>query len=88
MKKNAEDFEADFGFMAPHRTKTKCKNPVFADHYLHRIAMMKDYHIGSVGDVDPSGAPGYITKSICTGCGKKFKASYFVPDSQTKKFSH
>ena len=37
-----KDFKADFGFMPPHRTKTECKNPVFADHNLHRIALMKD----------------------------------------------
>ena len=79
------DFKADFGFSSPHRTQSKCKNPVFADHYLHRIAIMKDYHIGSKNDVDENGLPGWVSKFICTGCGKKYTINkmtgYFHPDS-------
>jgi len=80
------NFKADYGFTAPHRTPTKCKNPVFADHYLHRIAIMKDFHLGSKGDIDENGMKGYVSKFICTGCGKKFKINkikgYFHPDAK------
>jgi len=76
-----ENYKADYGFCSPRRTKSKCKNPVFADNHLHRIALMKDYHIGSKGDIDEGGIPGMITKEICTGCGKHFKkGGYFIRD--------
>jgi len=68
-----DNFKSDFGFSAPHQTKTKCSNPVFAYPYLHRIAIMKDEHFGSKGDRDENGIPGWVTKSVCTGCGKEFK---------------
>lgn len=84
--KTQEDFIADFGFGAPHRTKAKCKNPVFADHTLHRIALMKDYHIGSKGDVDEGGVPGWIVKCVCTGCGKKYGKGYFISDNSARAF--
>ncbi len=74
------DFKADFGFMPPHRTKTECKHPVFMDHHLHRIALMKDEHFGSKGDRDENGIPGWVSKPTCTGCGKKFKNGYFHID--------
>ena len=66
------NFEADFGF-TQHRTKALCKNPVFSDKKLHRIAIMKDFHIGSPGDIDECGIPGWVTKFVCTGCGKRFR---------------
>lgn len=66
------EFEADFGFLPPHKTKAECKKPVFADKHLHRIAIMKDYHVGSPGDVDENGLPGWISKFVCTGCGKRY----------------
>jgi hypothetical protein len=76
-----ENFKADFGFCSPRRTKTKCKNPVFADHHLHRIALMKDFHVGTANDRDKNGLPGWFTKEICTGCGKHFKqGGYFIRD--------
>lgn len=78
------NFKSDYGFEAPHRTITKCKSPVFADERLHRIAIMKNYHIGSKGDIDENGVKGYISKFVCTGCGKAFKINglkgYFHPD--------
>lgn len=81
-----DNFKADFGFMAPHKTKAKCKCPVFANHCLHRIAIMKDYHIGSKGDIEKTGLPGWVSKFICTGCGKRYtinkQKGYFHPDSQ------
>jgi len=81
-----DNFKADFGFTTPHETKGKCKSPVFANHYLHRIAIMKDCHIGNKGDIEESGLPGWISKFICTGCGKRYKVNkqrgYFHPDSQ------
>ena len=83
--KEQNDFKADFGFMPPHRTKTKCTKPVFADNYLHRIAIMKDFHVGSKGDIDEEGAVGWISKFICTGCGKRYKInknkSFFHPEN-------
>ena len=72
-KEKQDNFKADFGFDAPHRTKRKCSNPVFADHYLHRLAIMKHEHFGSKGDRDEGGAPGWVAKTICTGCGKEYK---------------
>lgn len=80
------NFKADYGFMPPHRTPTKCKEPVFADHYLHRIAIMKDFHVGDKGDIDENGLKGYVSKFVCTGCGKKFTINkhkgYFHPDNK------
>jgi len=67
-----DEFKADFGFLAPHRTPTECKSPVFADKRLHRIAIMKDQHFGSKGDMDENGLRGWTSKFICTGCGKRF----------------
>lgn len=78
------NFKADFGFAPPHRTKAKCRKPVFADHYLHRIALMKDYHVGSKGDVDEGGLPGWVSKFVCSGCGKRYTIGkikgYFHPE--------
>ena len=68
------------GFDAPHRTKTVCANPVFADHNLHRIAIMKKEHFGSPGDRDEGGIPGWVASRICTGCGKEFKNKGFYVD--------
>ena len=92
MKKNGwfdseiqNNFKADFGFGEPHKTKTDCKNPVFANHKLHRIAYMKDEHFGSKGDRDEGGLSGWVSKPTCTGCGKKFKRGYFHPDIWSKK---
>lgn len=79
-----DNFVADFGFMPPHRTITKCKNPVFMDKYLHRIAIMKKEHLGNVGDREESGLPGWVSQFVCTGCGKKYTVNYstgfFHPD--------
>ena len=75
-----DNFKADFGFDAPHRTKSECANPVFADHTLHRIAIMKKEHFGSVGDRDENGLSGWVTKRVCTGCGKTFKGGGFYAD--------
>ena len=77
-----DDFKPDFGFNPPHRTKTKCANPAFADHYLHRIAVMKEVHVGAKGDFDEGGSPGWISKLVCTGCGKEFRGGYFHPDKK------
>ena len=38
--------KADFGFMPPHRTKSECKKPEFADKHMHRIAIIKKEHFG------------------------------------------
>lgn len=80
-KKQAE-YKADFGFSAPHKTTTPCSNPVFLDPYYHRIAIMKVEHFGSKGDREESGAPGWVAKSVCTGCGKEYfkKKRFFVLD--------
>ena len=66
------DFVPDFWIEGTHLTKTKCANPPYADHYKHRIAIMKAFHVGSKGDVDENGMSGWIAKRICTGCGKEF----------------
>lgn len=80
------EFKADFRFHAPHQTPTPCKKPVFTAKYMHRIAEMKDYHLGSPGDIDEGGLPGWVSKFICTGCGKKFKINkergFFYPDKK------
>ena len=82
-----DNFKADFGFHPPHRTKGKCKQPVFADNNLHRIAIMKDYHVGSKGDVDEGSIPGWVSKFVCTGCGKSYKIDkkkgYFHADKRS-----
>ncbi len=77
-----DSFIADFGFDSPHKTSSKCINPVFADPYLHRVAIMKDYHLGSKGDRDENGLPGWVAKHVCTGCGKEYKKNRkgFYPD--------
>ena len=79
--------EADYGFTQV-RTKVKCKSPVFADRKLHHIAILKDFHIGSEGDIDPHGIPGFVSKFVCTGCGGRFKImgsdGYFHPDYITQ----
>ncbi len=84
-----DNFKADFGFSSPHRTGAKCKKPVFADHYLHRIAIMKDEHFGSKGDRDENGVAGWVVKFICTGCGKRYKVngtkSAFYVDAKITK---
>jgi len=84
--KKQNEFKADYGFMAPHRTKTECKSPVFACKKLHRIAIMRDEHFGSKGDRDENGTPGWTSKFICTGCGKRFTInqikSFFHPDKK------
>jgi hypothetical protein len=69
------NFKSDFGFDAPYTTKSKCKNPVFADPYKHRLAIMKEEHFGGKGDMDENGLPGWVAKFVCTGCGKEYKKS-------------
>lgn len=84
-----DEFKADFGFNPPHRTKAECKNPVFANKHLHRIAIMKDEHFGSKGDRDEGGVPGWVAKFVCTGCGKSYKIngtkSAFYVDAKPSK---
>lgn len=74
------EFKADFGFDEPISTKKECANPVFYDKTLHRVAIMKDFHCGSKGDIDENGVAGWVSKSICTGCGKVFKnkAGFYI----------
>ena len=68
--------ESDFGFTQV-RTRRECSNPVFADHKLHRVAILKDFHLGNVGDKDPHGVPGWVSKFVCTGCGRVLKVNGF-----------
>lgn len=79
-----DNFKSDFGFDNPHATKSKCSHPVFADAYTHRLAIMKHEHFGSAGDRDEGGKPGWVVKTICTGCGKEYKKSQrgFIVDPQ------
>jgi len=79
------NFKADFGFLSPHRTKSECSNPVFADHHLHRIAIMKKEHMGSKGDRDENGLKGWVSKFVCTGCGKSFKINHSTGFFHTDK---
>lgn len=85
--KEQDEFKADYGFLSPHKTKADCKKPVFLQKNLHRIAVMKDFHIGSKGDIDEGGVPGYVSKLVCTGCGKRYTVagnkSYFHSDIKT-----
>lgn len=77
------NFKADFGFALPKRTKRKCVNPTFADNYLHRIAYMKDYHVGSKGDIEENGLKGWVAKKICTSCNREFGTVFFADKKQT-----
>jgi hypothetical protein len=72
-EENMKEFKPDFGFAIPNRTKKECPSPEFSDHKLHRVAIMKLEHFGSVGDRDEGGIPGWATKGVCVGCGKTFK---------------
>lgn len=80
------NFKADFGFAAPHRTLKKCANPVFSSPYYHRMAIMKHEHFGSKGDSDEGGVAGWVAKQICTGCGKEYRKNKrgFYIDKQIK----
>jgi hypothetical protein len=46
-----DNIKPDFGWHSPKRTKKECANPDFADHKLHRVAIMKDEHWGAKGIV-------------------------------------
>jgi len=84
---STQEIKPDFGFDSPHRTSRKCSNPFFADHHLHRLAILKHEHFGSKGDRDEGGIPGWVVKTICTGCGKEYKKprrGFFI-DNQTLK---
>lgn len=76
------NFKADFGFASPKRTKKKCISPTFADHHLHRIAYMKDYHVGSKGDIEENGLEGWVSKMICTSCNREFGKVFFADKKQ------
>ena len=71
-----KEFKADFGFDKPLKTVAECQNPEFADKHLHRLAIMKDFHVGSKGDVDENGVSGWISKKVCTGCGRVFTKNH------------
>ncbi len=76
----SKDFKADFGFYPPHKTRKECANPEFADHNYHRVAIMKDEHLGSPGDRQDTGLKGWTSKLVCTGCGREFKHNGFYMD--------
>jgi len=60
------------------RTTTPCKSPEFADHKLHRLAVViKDYW--------GEGLPVYTLKGVCMGCGKTFKYSGCIAVSDYKQ---
>jgi len=79
----------DFGLSKPFDSRTldsgkiECTNPDFNDKYIHRVALMKANHLGSKGDIDEQGIPGWSVKRVCNGCGKEFGERIFIPDSQT-----
>ena len=81
-----KEMKADFGFMPPHRTKSECKKPEFADKHMHRIAIIKKEHFGSKGDRDENGLSGWVSKFVCVGCGKTFRikgtSGYFHVDEK------
>lgn len=72
-----EELKADFGYDAPRRTKTECKNPEFMDKHLHRIAIMKK-------EFWEQGLRGWIVKGICAGCRKEFKVRGFYAEELKK----
>ena len=39
--------------------------------------MMKDYHVGSKGDIDKGGISGWVAKRVCTGCSREFKGGFY-----------
>ena len=73
----------DYGFTVRKSTEL-CKDPLFADKKLHHCAILKDFHIGSSGDIDEGGMPGWISKVVCTRCGKNFGNAGFYPDAIKK----
>ena len=74
----------DFGYAAPVRTVKECANPEFMNRHLHRVGLMKREHLGSPGDSDPSGAPGWIVRGVCVGCSRVFnKVGGFFIDEHT-----
>ena len=75
-----DNITPDFGWTAPIKNKIKCDNPDFADHYMHRLALIKSEHAGSPGDRDENGLPGWRVKKICNGCGREFGHRFFIPD--------
>lgn len=77
-----DNFKADFGFNSPHKSRKICENPAFANNKLHRIAIMKDEHAGSIGDRDEGGIPGWIVKFVCTGCDQVFGRGAFIVDKK------
>lgn len=81
-----DNYKADFGFCSPHETKKECEKPVFANKNIHRLAIQKDFHLGSKGDIDENGVPGWVCKRVCTGCGKQYKKNnkLFIVDKKPK----
>lgn len=76
----------DYGWhYPPVRTKKPCSNPDFADHNLHRVAIMKNEHFGSPGDRDERGLPGWTAKLICNGCKREFNKDGFYPEIKQKE---
>ena len=76
------NIKPDFGWHSPKRTKQECSKPEFADHHLHRVAIMKDEHWGANGDRDENGLPGWTAKLVCNGCGRKFKHNGFYSEKE------
>lgn len=74
-------FKTDFGMSSPKKTSVPCSKPEFANHNLHRVAIMKNEHFGSKGDRDEHGLKGWTTKLVCVSCKKEFKNNGFYPDS-------
>lgn len=86
-----DNIKPDFGWTAPFDSRkledgpVECKDPDFADKYMHRMALMKDEHFGSPGDRDENGLPGWSVKKICNGCGGEFGDRVFYPDGLIAK---
>ncbi len=86
-----DNIEPDFGWTRPFNSRklengpVECENPDFADPYLHRMALVKAEHFGSLGDRDEGGIPGWTVKKICNGCGKEFGERVFFPDGLNQK---
>lgn len=56
----------DYGYTAPKRTKSKCKNPAFMDTHYHRCGYFRKPEYYS------DGLPGYVAVAKCVNCGMVF----------------
>ena len=78
MSKN-QRYMPDYGYTAPKRTRTECKNPAFMDRHYHRVGYFRKPPYYS------DGLPGYVGVAKCVNCGHEFESdSMFFPSDKRK----